>query len=233
MGFKVGCLICGEELEYLEEVEYMTCSLCGLVSESNVRCMGGHYVCDSCHSLPANDLIREHCTSSSSTDPLEMALEIMRDPRVKMHGPEHHFLVPAVLLSAYYNHRGDSKRKETKIRQAQRRAEKILGGFCGFYGDCGAAVGTGIFVSLITDSNPLSVDGWRLSNMITGRNLLKIAEYGGPRCCKRNTFFAILGAVEFLEEEFGLKLDVDSETVCEFSDLNKECRFDACPFHGT
>jgi hypothetical protein len=32
-----------------------------------------------------------------------MALNLMKNPQIKMHGPEHHFLVPAVLLAAYYN----------------------------------------------------------------------------------------------------------------------------------
>ena len=73
-----------------------------------------------------------------------------------MHGPEHHFLIPAVLLSAFYNVSGEPGEKEKKIKQARKRAENVLGGFCGFYGDCGAAVGTGIFVSVITGATPLS-----------------------------------------------------------------------------
>lgn len=68
----------------------------------------------------------------------------MRNPNVKMHGPEHHFLVSAILLAAYYNTKKDYKEKATKIRMAKKRASQILGGFCGFYGDCGVAVGTGI-----------------------------------------------------------------------------------------
>ena len=36
------------------------------------------------------------------------------------------------------------------------RATDIKGGFCGFYGNCGAAVGTGIYVSIITGATPLT-----------------------------------------------------------------------------
>ncbi len=32
---------------------------------------------------------------------MALAIRLMRLPAVKMHGPEHHFLVPAVLLAAY------------------------------------------------------------------------------------------------------------------------------------
>ena len=89
-------------------------------------------------------------------------MTLMRNPNVKMHGPEHHFLVPAVLLVAYYNIKKDPKQKTTKIRMATKRSSQILGGFCGFYGNCGAAVVTGIFVSLIIDATPLSINDWKL-----------------------------------------------------------------------
>lgn len=57
---------------------------------------------------------------------------MMRNPQIKTYGPEHHFLVSAVLLVAFYNIRGDYKQKETKIKEARLRSSKILGGFCGF-----------------------------------------------------------------------------------------------------
>lgn len=43
-----------------------------------------------------------------------MATEIMRSEKNKMCIPEHHFLVPAVLLGAYYNRtiEGDKKGKD-------------------------------------------------------------------------------------------------------------------------
>jgi hypothetical protein len=95
-------------------------------------------------------------------DPFELAKIIMNNVKVPMHGPEHHFIIPAVLLAAYYNVKGDLSEKRRKIKEARRRSSNVLGGFCGFYGDCGAAVGTGIFMSLITESTPLSVAEWRL-----------------------------------------------------------------------
>ena len=84
-----------------------------------------------------------------------------------MHGPEHHFLVPAVLLSAYYNKKKYSRKKEDKIKEARKRVKKILGGVCGSHGICGATVGTVIFISLITNATPLSEKERKLSNQIT------------------------------------------------------------------
>jgi hypothetical protein len=177
------------------------------------------------------ELIENYCIASKSEDPLELALTLMRNPNVKMHGPEHHFLVPAVLLAAYYNSKEDPDEKATKIRMAKKRASQILGGFCGFYGDCGAAVGTGIFMSLITNATPLSVAEWKLANLITAKSLFAIARYGGPRCCKRSTYLALIEAVDFLKENLGVTLKVKKGLECEFSDLNKECLKENCSFY--
>jgi hypothetical protein len=141
-------------------------------------------------------------------------------------------LVPAVLLTAYYNVTGDDGNKEKKLRQARKRGENVLGGFCGFYGACGAGVGTGIFVSLLTDSTPLSEDGWRLSNLMTAQSLEEIACHGGPRCCKRDTFLALQSAQAFLEENFDVSLPISEPIMCTFSDMNKQCLEGACPFYS-
>jgi hypothetical protein len=101
-------------------------------------------------------VIEAVCQSTTLQNPIEIALTLMRDSRIMMHGPENHFLVPAVLLAAYYNTVHQPALKMPKILKARQRADNVLGGFCGYYGTCGAAVGTGIFISLITDASPLS-----------------------------------------------------------------------------
>ncbi len=228
--YKTNCLVCGSTLVYSAESDKSECYYCKKIYDSNVKCAEGHFICDRCHEAPATELIKQFCTSSQSEDPVEMALTLMRNPAVKMHGPEHHFLVPAVLLSVYYNLKKDNAKKAAKIEEAEKRAKNVLGGFCGFYGDCGAAVGTGVFISLITEATPLSEYEWKLSNLITARSLLSIANKGGPRCCKRNTFLAIIEAAKFLRKNFGVDLTI-KKVKCEFNLLNKECRKDSCPFY--
>jgi hypothetical protein len=231
MPYKVNCLVCGAELKYENNYKRMKCAICGREYDSNVSCEQGHFVCDNCHSLPANDFIARFSIASNSKNPIEQAITLMRDLRVKMHGPEHHFLVPAVLLSAYYNVTGETDKKEEKINLAQKRALSVLGGFCGYQGDCGAAVGVGIFVSVMTGSTPLSTNEWRLSNLATGRSLITIAEYGGPRCCKRTSFLAILEATKFVRENFKVALLTSIDVKCDFNHLNKECIKEKCPFY--
>ena len=230
MESKTGCLVCGKELIYTDASEKMNCQYCHQTFESNVKCIDGHFICDTCHSAPTVEIIQNFCNTTDLTDPLEIAVTLMKHPSVKMHGPEHHYLVPASLLTAYYNHLNDQLQKETKLKKASKRAKNVLGGFCGYYGTCGAAVGTGIFISLITDATPLSKEEWKLSNLMTSQSLEIIAKNGGPRCCKRNTFLAIQEASNFLTEHFDVKLELNKNIICEFNSMNKECKKNDCLF---
>jgi len=228
---KNDCLICGKSLTYLKNTENRECYYCHDTFETLVTCTDKHFICDRCHSLPANDLIEQTCINSNLKNPLELALILMREPVIKMHGPEHHFLVPAVLLATYYNTKNESGKREEKIKEVRRRSEKILGGFCGSHGICGAAVGNGIFISLITNTTPLSEKEWRLSNQITAKTLLAIANQGGPRCCKRGSFISIVYAVDFLRKHLGVSLSINQEFFCEFSEFNNECKTTDCKFY--
>ena len=137
---RIDCLICSTELIYRTSTGTFNCSLCGRLFESEVCCQQGHFVCDACHASSANDLIEMICAQSQALNPVELAIDLMRSPAIKMHGPEHHYLVPAVLLTVYYNKTNQNDEKERKLRVARQRAENVLGGFCGFYGACGIYV---------------------------------------------------------------------------------------------
>jgi RNA polymerase subunit RPABC4/transcription elongation factor Spt4 len=228
---KSGCLVCGRDLIYLDVPEEMACSSCGRVLSTSAKCPERHFVCDDCHRLTAEDFIGKACLSTEIADPLELAIFLMRHPGVKMHGPEHHFLVPAVLLTGYSIATGRREALEGWLKKARDRAHQVKGGSCGLLGDCGAAVGTGIFMSVVSGATPLSKEEWRLSNLMTSMSLHDIALAGGPRCCKRNTYLAILAATSFVAEHLGVIIPVRREIVCGFSDMNRECRRRDCPFY--
>ncbi len=228
MEIRNGCLICGTNLQYGADYKALTCFYCKGTFQANVACMQGHYVCDQCHANTAIDMIETYCANSKSVNPVEMATEIMRSEKIKMHGNEHHFLVPAVLLTAWCNTIHETT-LSVKLATARKRAEKIPGGFCGTHGNCGAGVGTGIFISIITNSTPLAKEGWCLSNLVTGRSLVSIAMHGGPRCCKRDVYLALEESINFLAEKFNVML-ASSLVSCEFSENNKECLKTSCKF---
>lgn len=226
---KINCLVCGEELLY-QKFHEVTCEICKQEFEAEVACKNGHYICDDCHAKDTRQIIEQHCLESTSTDPVQIAEELMALPTVKMHGPEHHFIVPAALLTAYYNHRGRTEEKAEKISLANKRSSHVLGGFCGFYGTCGAAMGTGIFMSLITDANPLSDHSWKESNRMTAKSLMRISDYNGPRCCKRDSFLSIEQAVDYLKEEVGCILPA-KRPYCIYNETNEQCLGSACKYN--
>lgn len=80
-------MICGEELEYRQYYKEVECGYCLGKFESNVTCKSGHYVCDACHSMNALDLIEKYCKETDNTNPIDMAIELMKNPVVNMHVP--------------------------------------------------------------------------------------------------------------------------------------------------
>lgn len=162
---------------------------------------------------------------------IELAEDCMDLPGLPIHCPPHHFLVPAVLLTVCRKKGGDSlSYLQEDLQEANVRAHNILGGFCGLYGDCGAAVGTGIFLSIYTQTGPCSEGSWAWTNRITARSLMSIAEIDGPRCCKRNTYFALISARETIKEYLGIILEIPEKISCKYSTQNEECKELVCPF---
>ncbi|MGL5756545.1 MAG: DUF5714 domain-containing protein [Paraclostridium sp.] len=228
---KFNCLICGEEIIYLKESEEMECYFCKTKHQSGTMCKNNHYVCDTCHSIDAYTIITDYCIKSNSINPLEIAMDLMKHPSVKMHGPEHHYLVPAVLITAYLNKRGNQENLKGFLKESQKRAENVLGGFCGFYGACGAGIGCGIYISIIQQASPLSKESWGLCNLMTSKALENISSYGGPRCCKRDSFIAIESAIDFTKEHLNIDLDKINNLKCEFNNLNEQCLNNKCKFY--
>ena len=229
-GHASGCLVCGEALAYRTRGEAVTCELCGAAGTSPVTCAAGHFVCDACHAAPAREVIERACRGSGSTDPVALASGLMRHPSLKLHGPEHHFLVPAVLLAAVANARGTPDQRERWLAEARRRADAVPGGSCGFQGACGAGVGVGIFVSVATGATPLARQAWGAANRATGRALTIIGTVGGPRCCKRTTWLALLSGIRAAREALDVQLEGRGPS-CDWSELNGECLGAPCPFH--
>lgn len=221
------CMICGAALEYLEQDAPVECAICHKKENSKARCINGHYVCDECHSQGVGQIIGE-CLKETSANPIEIMDRLMNMEFCHMHGPEHHIMVGSALLTAYKNAGGDLD-LEPALLEMQRRGREVPGGICGFWGTCGAGVSSGIFVSILTKSTPLAQEEWGLSNLMTAHALQKIGEVGGPRCCKRDSYLAILAAIEFAEEKLGVKMERQNVSCAHFKE-NNQCIGTRCPF---
>lgn len=224
-----GCLVCRADIVYGTKSKLYSCHFCKKEFESNAVCENGHFICNECHSLSQPDFM-QLLLHSTEDDPIKLFWEIVKLDHVHMHGPEHHSIVPCIMLTAYKNS-GGVLELETALEIAAARAKEVPGGICGLWGTCGAAVGAGIYASVVTGSTPLNAESWGIPQELSARCLKRIAKTGGPRCCKRTSQTAIETAVQFTKEYLGVELPV-SKSSCIYSDRNKECRHDSCPYYG-
>lgn len=83
---------------------------------------------------------------------------------------------------------------------------------------------------IIEGTGPLTTDDtWGKHMNYTSKALSKLAEIGGPRCCKRDAFLSIKEAVDYLNENFNV--DIPNRDIhCEFSKYNEQCLKARCPF---
>lgn len=224
---KEECLICKAPLEYLTEDKEMECSICHKKEMSKTRCVNGHYVCNACHTQGI-DSVFGICLTETSKNPIEIINKIMRLPFCHMHGPEHHVIVGSALLTAYKNAGGNID-MEKALTEMKNRGSQVPGGACGFWGACGAAISSGIYMSIVTGSTPLKNVEFGLSNQMTSRSLNSIGQIGGARCCKRDSYLSIIQAVEFTKEKLNVEMELD-EFYCDFSPRNNQCIGKRCPF---
>lgn len=129
---KEECLICAAPLEYLEQDTLMECAICHRQESSKTRCVHGHYICNHCHTEGMDSII-VICLEERSRDPLKIIETLMAQPFCHMHGPEHHVMVGAALLTAYRNAGGDIELSSALV-EIMNRGKSVPGGACGFWG---------------------------------------------------------------------------------------------------
>ncbi len=225
------CGLCASEREVLEETSMQRCSNCDVLFEAQTVCRQGHYICGTCREALARKAMIAYCLESDAQDVYALVVALMKLEHTAMHGPEHHLLLPAALLTAYKNRGGEIVLEEA-LEEANRRSGQIPGGACGHWGACGAALGAGIFLSIVLEASPLSEREWHLAGQLTARCIDRISAQGGPRCCKRDTFLALGTVLDFIDEHLGLSFALPVEIRCEFFVNNAQCKTSECPFFG-
>ncbi|MBR5734085.1 MAG: hypothetical protein IKX79_00905 [Desulfovibrionaceae bacterium] len=224
------CLICKEPLLYLETDELMQCAICHKKEPSKTRCIRGHYICNACHTAGMDSIVGL-CLEETSRNPVEIIEKMMAMPFCHMHGPEHHVMVGASLLTAYRNAGGELD-LPAALAEMLNRGRSVPGGACGFWGACGAGISSGMFVAIITKSTPLTQEPFALAHKMTAKSLGEIGSIGGPRCCKRDSYLSILSAIDFVKEHFGVAMEKPAIT-CGHSAQNNQCIGKRCPFKAS
>lgn len=222
------CGVCGQLLVYGTEEVSRRCVFCGKEFSALIYCPEGHYVCDDCHQRESLDILRRVLESSTSIDPLEILETVMSHPAVPMHGPEHHAMVPAIIVAVVKN--ASYPVPEEAVEKALARGAEVPGGWCGFHGVCGAAMGVGTAISVLTGATPLTGRARALANEATAFALSQMLD-GQPRCCKRASRRALEAAVEFLDTRMGITLGKGQKIKCAYVERNRECIRKDCAYY--
>jgi hypothetical protein len=223
------CALCGKPLVYAADSVARVCDLCGTEQTTMIFCPEGHFVCDACHGAAAMNVVRRVLATTTSCDPVAILEQVMAHPALPMHGPEHHAIVPGVLIAAARN--AGAAVPDGALETVLARAAKVPGGWCGYYGACGAAVGVGIAVSVLTDATPLRGEQRSLALAATSQALARMVD-DQPRCCKRASRMAVEAAVEYLREHLAIDLTAGEREPCAYTTRNAQCARERCPFFG-
>lgn len=174
--------------------------------------------------------IIENCLIQKSKNPIEIFHNIADTDCIRIHGPEHHILDGAALLTAFYNAGGAIDLMQS-LEELVRRGLQMPGAICGQWGVCGAVSSMGAALAIIDGTGPLSADGtWGKHMEFTSKALAALAKVGGPRCCKRDAFLSFQEAIDFINNIYDVKLE-KSHVKCGFSSENQQCIKNNCPFY--
>lgn len=175
-------------------------------------------------------LIIEECKKCKGTNPVEIFNAVAKKDFVRMHGPEHHVLDGASILVAFKNAGGKIDLEEG-LKWMITHGLKMPGGQCAYWGVCGAVTSIGTAIAFIDTCGPLSNDGsWGKKMLFTSKAIQRMGEINGPRCCKRDAYVSFEAAIEFINANYGVKLE-SSEIKCSFSGKNQQCIGNRCPFN--
>lgn len=173
--------------------------------------------------------IIEDIKKEEGCSPVRIFKNIAKKDYVNIHGPEHHILDGASILTAYSN-AGGRIDLEDSLNRIFREGLRMPGAMCGLWGGCGAVASIGAALAIIDGTGPLSDDGtWGEHMAFTSGAIAELGKINGPRCCKRDAMIAFKHAVEYINSHYDAALEYE-EQKCEFSSENRQCIRDRCPF---
>ena len=151
----------------------------------------------------ANQIV-EDIRQEKGTNPVHIFKNMAKKDYISIHGPEHHILDGACILTAFYNAGGEISLDES-LHKIAREGLRMPGAMCGLWGVCGAVASVGAALAVIDGTGPLSDDGsWGEHMKFTS---------------------------EAINEHYSVALEYE-EQKCEFSDQNRQCIKEKCPFYG-
>ncbi len=226
---KFYCPICGAEL--VEKHVVGKCIYCGKKEETDYICPNGHYICEDCRLLGQKEITLKYLSYTKGKDVLKIMTVLLKHPSFNLFGKEHHFVPGPVVLTALKNQgklKWDSRTNEALIK----RTEFLPYGICGSIGTCGACSSVGATLSMLLKATYMSDRERSIVLDATSECLKKLANAGGPRCCKGSVYTGLVVLDEYLKKYLNLDVELPGKIVCEFSKINPECEKERCGFYN-
>ncbi len=175
--------------------------------------------------------IVDDCVESKEINPIKLFHKLAGKDYIRIHGPEHHILDGACIMTAYYNTCGNIDLR-SGLEKLVTEGIRMPGATCGLWGVCGSVTSVGAALAIIEGTGPLSEDDSFGHHMgYTSNTLQRMSEIGGPRCCKRHAFIAISEGIGYLNKRFSLKIPND-DIKCGYFVRNAQCLKTKCPFYA-
>nr|WP_302595742.1 DUF5714 domain-containing protein [uncultured Cellulosilyticum sp.] len=222
------CLKCNGELKHSDHLVFAKCTECGVEEKTYIQCENGHYYCNTCASKSVINKLYKMVPLISQKNPCEIAEMLFVECGICGNSP--HPLTTAAFLIAYKNLTG--KITDNDVYEGIDRALKIPGGWCGYYGNCGAAVGLGVAFAIINKSTPMSDEERNIANIATAEGLLSVADQGGPRCCTASVRRVLEKSIEVANTYLNVSFPLYEHEMkpCWQSKYNDVCRHNKCKY---
>ena len=222
------CQFCGVPLKSLANAIGARCMVCGERGRTRTWCTAGHFVCEECRGREMMQLVEGMLALPRSTDPVEAFLQMRRSHPFPMHGPEHHPLAAAAFLLVYHDLHGEPSWAAI-LDALETAATQLPGGSCGYWGACSAGLAVGMAYCAILNSSPTDGHPRALSHRAVAGILARLAEFDGPRCCRRESLLSLQIGCELSRELLPHPLSTKYTGTCEQASDNPECIGGLCP----
>ncbi|HBV85193.1 MAG TPA: hypothetical protein DEF42_00630 [Desulfosporosinus sp.] len=198
----------------------------------NISCPNGHYICDECHGKGLFDIVKDYVLSCKTTNPLEIAKDLMGQKNVPMLGCENAWIAAGAFMAALKNEGTTMVTDEQIIEVLIRTKRQAVGGFCGLTGVCGIVPAMGACFSIVLGA-ACSKDQETAKTMeVVARIVGKIANETGPCCCKNFVWTALNEGITLAQSYLKVSLSSPSqEIICTHSSRHPHgCRESKCPY---
>ncbi|AEJ19051.1 DUF5714 domain-containing protein [Gracilinema caldarium] len=221
------CLVCGAKLEHRDESIIVMCSKCGKKERTCIVCEKEHYLCNACATETVMAKIFQKIPEIDCQNPCDIGEKLLIECGYAGNSP--HFVVAIAFLLALKNL---SFVTLEDVFEGMMRASQIPGGWCGYYGSCGAAVGLGVAVSILTKATPMTDKSRSMANEATAEGLKIVASQGGPRCCIGSVRGVLEAGVKYIKEALGIDFPTRRIEIkkCWASRLQPDCKKERCLF---